>query len=129
MNFRPLHDHVVVEPAFAPVKTKGGILLPDAAQERPLEGKVVAVGSGRRGEDGKRTGLAVKAGDRVVYGKWSATEIKLGDKDYLVLKESEILGIVEGEGRISVRAKGEGAATTATACTLDHVHDGDCCDD
>jgi len=129
MNLRPLHDHVIVEPAFAQTKTKGGILLPDAAQEKPLEGKVVAVGSGYRGEGGKVTSLAVKKGDRVIYGKWSATEIAVGDKEYLVLKERDILGVVEGEGKVSVRAKGEGTGNATAACTLDHVHDSDCCDD
>ncbi len=128
MNLRPLHDHVIVEPAVGQSKTKGGILLPDTAKEKPLEGKVVAVGSGHRGKDGKVTALAVKAGDRVVYGKWSTTEIAIGGKEYLVLKESDILGVVEGAGKVSVRAKGEGTASAA-ACTLDHVHDGDCCDD
>ena len=128
MKLRPLHDHVIVEPAFAQTKTKGGILLPETAREKPLEGKVIAVGSGYRGKDGKVTGLAVKTGDRVVYGKWSTTEIAVGDKEYLVLKEQDILGVVEGEGKVSVRAKGEGTASAA-ACTLDHVHDSDCCDD
>ncbi len=127
MNLRPLHDHVVVEPALAPAKTKGGILLPDTAQDKPLEGKVVAVGSGYR-EGGKVTSLAVKKGDRVIYGKWEATEIVFGGKEYLVLKEKDILGVVEGEAKVSVRTKGE-ASSSAAACTLDHVHDSDCCDD
>lgn len=129
MKLRPLHDHVIVEPAFGSTKTKGGILLPDMAQEKPLEGKVIAVGSGNRGKDGKVTKLAVKAGDRVVYGKWSATEIAVGEKEYLVLKESDILGVIEGQGKVSVRAKGEGMGNAAASCTLDHVHDSDCCDD
>lgn len=129
MKLRPLRDHVIVEPAFAQAKTKGGILLPETAREKPLEGKVIAVGSGYRGQDGKVTELSVKAGDRVVYGKWSTTEIAVGDKEYLVLKEQDILGVVEGAGKVSVRAKGEGTGSTAVACTLDHVHDSDCCDD
>jgi chaperonin GroES len=130
MNFRPLHDHVIVECAtLKNTKTKGGILLPDSAKEKPLEGKVVAVGSGHRGKDGKVTGLAVKKGDRVIYGKWTGTEIKLEDKEYLIVKESDILGVLEGEGKVSVRAKGEDSAAAAAACTIDHVHDGDCCDD
>jgi chaperonin GroES len=127
MNLRPLHDHIIVEPAFAKEKTKGGILLPDSAKEKPLEGKVVAVGPGSRGKDGKAVSPAVKKGDRVVYEKWSTTEIAIADKQYLILKERDILGIVEGEGKVSVRAKGDAAAATA-ACPIDHVHDSDCCD-
>jgi chaperonin GroES len=129
MKLRPLHDHVIVEPAFGPSQTKGGILLPDTAQEKPLEGKVVAVGPGYRGKDGKVTELAVKAGDRVVYGKWSTTEIAVEDKEYLVIKESDILGVVEGQGKLSVRARGESTGSAAAACLVDHVHDADCCDD
>ncbi|MGE5538717.1 MAG: co-chaperone GroES [Gemmatimonas sp.] len=131
MNFRPLHDHVIVEAATVDsAKTKGGILLPDTAKEKPLQGKVIAVGSGYRSKDGKVMGLAVKKGDRVIYGKWSGTEIKVEDKEYLVLKERDILGVVEGDAKVSVRAKGEGAGghSHAAACTLDHVHDEDCCD-
>jgi chaperonin GroES len=132
MNFRPLHDHVIVEAAVAEkAKTKGGIIIPDTAKEKPLQGKVVAVGSGYRGKDGKVLGLTVKKGDRVIYGKWSGTEIKMEDKEYLVLKERDILGVVEGDAKVSVRAKGEGASGHshgAAACTLDHVHDEDCCD-
>jgi chaperonin GroES len=131
MNFRPLHDHVIVEaPLGAKVaKTKGGILLPDTAKEKPLEGKVIAVGSGYRDKTGKVFGLAVKKGDRVIYGKWTGTEIKVEDKEYLVLKERDILGVVEGEGKVSVRSKAPGmGAAAAAACTLDHDHDDDCCD-
>jgi chaperonin GroES len=129
MTIRPLHDHVVVETAsFEKAVTKGGILLPDTAKEKPLEGKVVAVGSGHRGKNGKLTSLAVKAGDRVVYGKWSGTEVKIEQKDYLILKEQDILGVVEGDGKVSVREK---AVTTGAAATHthDHVHDSGCCDD
>jgi chaperonin GroES len=131
MNLRPLRDHVIVEPALEKTKTKGGILLPDTAQQKPLEGKVVAVGSGLRGKDGKLAALGVKKGDRVIYGKWAATEIKLDDGEFLLLKENDILGVVEGDGKVSVRAKAEPgtAAATAASCALDHVHDGDCCDD
>lgn len=128
MNFRPLHDHVVIEVAkLEKAKTKGGILLPDTAKEKPLEGKVVAVGPGQR-KNGTAPAMAVKKGDRVIYGKWSGTEMKLDDKEYLVLREGDILGVVEGDGKIVVRAKGAGASAGAT-CTLDHVHDEDCCDD
>jgi chaperonin GroES len=130
MNFRPLHDHVIVEtPIGAKVaKTKGGILLPDTAKEKPLEGKVIAVGSGYRDKTGKVIGLAVKKGDRVIYGKWTGTEIKVEDKEYLVLKERDILGVVEGEGKVSVRSKAPGMGAAPAACTLDHDHDDDCCD-
>jgi chaperonin GroES len=128
MNLRPLHDHVIVEAAaVGKAKTKGGIILPDTAKEKPLEGKVVAVGSGQRGKNGAVLAMTVKKGDRVIYGKWSGAEIKLDDKQYLVLKEGDILGVVEGEGKVVVRAKGAG--TAAATCTLDHVHDEDCCDD
>jgi len=129
MNFRPLHDQVLVEFAAAQkTKTKGGIILPDTAKEKPLEGKVVAVGSGYRNKGGQVIGLAVKRGDRVIYGKWTGTEIKVEDKEYLVLKERDILGVVEGDGKVSVRTKSAGGATSAVACTLDHDHDEDCCD-
>jgi chaperonin GroES len=129
MNFRPLHDQVLIESAAVEkTKTKGGIILPDTAKEKPLEGKVVAVGSGYRNKKGDILGLAVKKGDRVIYGKWTGTEIKVADKEYLVLKERDILGIVEGEGKVSVRSKTAGGAAAAAACTLDHDHDEDCCD-
>jgi chaperonin GroES len=131
MTIRPLHDHVVVEPAAAKAAvTKGGIILPDTATEKPLEGKVVAVGSGYRKKNGKLVELAVKAGDRVVYAKWSGSEVKIAQKDYLILKESDILGVVEGDGKVSVRAKAEaGAASTASLMDHDHIHDSGCCDD
>jgi chaperonin GroES len=129
MNFRPLHDQVLVESAtIEKTKTKGGIILPDTAKEKPLEGKVIAVGSGYRNKTGEIIGLAVKKGDRVIYGKWTGTEIKVADREYLVLKERDILGVVEGEGKVSVRAKSAGGAASAAACTLDHDHDEDCCD-
>jgi len=95
MNIRPLHDRVVVEPLAAEQKTKGGIIIPDTAKEKPSEGKVVAVGSGYRGDDSKVTPLDVKKGDRVLYGKWSGTEIKVDGKDLLIMKESDILGVVQ----------------------------------
>ncbi len=131
MTIRPLHDHVVVEPASAKkAVTKGGIILPDTATEKPLEGKVVAVGSGYRKKNGKLVELAVKAGDRVVYAKWSGSEVKIAQKDYLILKESDILGVVEGDGKVSVRAKAEaGATSAASAIDHDHIHDSGCCDD
>ena len=132
MTIRPLHDNVVVEPTVSKkAVTKGGILLPDTAQEKPLEGKVIAVGSGHRGKNGKLLQLSVKAGDRVVYAKWSGSEVKVAQKDYIILKESDILGVVEGDGKVSIRAKSEAAGTTAawSAHDHDHVHDSGCCDD
>lgn len=94
MKFRPLHDRVVVQRVDAEEKSKGGIIIPDTAKEKPQEGKVVAVGPGGRDEAGKLTPLDVKAGDRVLFGKWSGTEIKLDGEDYLIMKESDIMGIV-----------------------------------
>jgi chaperonin GroES len=95
MSFRPLHDRVVVEALDAEVKTAGGVIIPDTAQEKPQEGKVVAVGPGVRDDDGKYVKLDVKKGDRVLYGKWSGTEVKIDGKDLLIMKESDIMGIVE----------------------------------
>ena len=94
MNFRPLHDRVLVERVEAEEKTAGGIIIPDTAKEKPQEGKVVAVGTGTRGDDGKITPLDVKAGDTILFGKWSGTEVKVDGKDLLIMKESDILGIV-----------------------------------
>jgi chaperonin GroES len=94
MKFRPLHDRVVVQRVDAEEKSKGGIIIPDTAKEKPQEGKVVAVGPGGRDDSGKLTPLDVKAGDRVLFGKWSGTEIKLDGEDYLIMKESDIMGIV-----------------------------------
>ena len=94
MNFRPLHDRVVVRRLDAEEKTAGGIIIPDTAKEKPMEGEVVSVGPGARGEEGKVQPLDVKAGDRVLFGKWSGTEIKLDGEDYLIMKESDIMGIV-----------------------------------
>src|SRR5215207_1364588 len=96
MNFRPLHDRVVVQRVDAEEKTKGGIIIPDTAKEKPQEGKIIAVGPGGRDESGKLTPLDVKEGDRILFGKWSGTEIKLDGEELLVMKESDILGIVEG---------------------------------
>jgi chaperonin GroES len=94
MSFRPLHDRVLVERVESEEKTAGGIIIPDTAKEKPQEGRVVAVGNGTRADDGKITPLDVKAGDRILFGKWSGTEVKLDGKDYLIMKESDILGIV-----------------------------------
>ena len=94
MAFRPLHDRVVVRRIEADTKTAGGIIIPDSAQEKPSEGEIVAVGSGSKAEDGTVTPLDVKAGDRVLFGKWSGTEVKLDGEDLLIMKESDILGII-----------------------------------
>ena len=95
MGFQPLHDRVLIRRIEAEEKTKGGILIPDTAQEKPMEGEVVAVGAGARGEDGKLQPLDVKAGDRVLFGKWSGTEIKLDGEDLIIMKESDIMGIID----------------------------------
>jgi chaperonin GroES len=95
MKFRPLHDRVLVKPLEAETKTAGGIIIPDTAKEKPMEGKVIAVGTGLRGEDGKLVPMDVKKGDRVLYGKWSGTEVKVDGDDLLIIKESDIMGIVE----------------------------------
>jgi chaperonin GroES len=94
MSFRPLHDRVLVRRVEAEQKTAGGIIIPDTAQEKPQEGEVVSVGEGLRDEDGDRIPLDVKAGDRILFGKWSGTEVKVNGEDLLIMKESDILGIV-----------------------------------
>ena len=94
MKFRPLHDRVLVKRLDAEEKTAGGIIIPDTAKEKPMQGEVVAVGSGTRGEDGKLVALDVKAGDRVLFGKWSGTEVKIDGDELLIMKESDILGIL-----------------------------------
>ena len=94
MGFRQLHDRVLVRRVDAEEKSKGGIIIPDTAKEKPQEGEVVAVGSGARADDGTVTPLDVKAGDRILFGKWSGTEVKLEGEDLIIMKESDILGIV-----------------------------------
>lgn len=94
MGFRPLHDRVLVRPLDGDDKSSGGIIIPDTAQEKPTEGKVVAVGSGARDEAGKLVPLAVKKGDRVLYGKWSGTEVRIDGEDLMIMKESDIMGVV-----------------------------------
>ena len=96
MKFRPLHDRVLVKRLDAEVKTKGGILIPDNAKEKPVEGEVIAVGTGKRGDDGILHPLDVKKGDRIIFGKWSGTEIKLDGDELVVMSESDIMGIIEG---------------------------------
>jgi chaperonin GroES len=94
MKFKPLHDRVVVKRLTEEAKTKGGIIIPDTAQEKPQQGKVVAVGSGARDETGKLVPLDVKKGDTVLFGKWSGTEVKIDGEDLLIMKESDILGVL-----------------------------------
>jgi len=95
MGFRPLHDRVVIRRLEAEEKTLGGIIIPDTAKEKPMEGEVVAVGPGARGEDGKVQPLDVKAGDKVLFGKWSGTEVKLDGEDLIIMKESDIMGVID----------------------------------
>ncbi|MEL6436354.1 MAG: co-chaperone GroES [Pseudomonadota bacterium] len=94
MNFRPLHDRVVVRRVESEEKTSGGIIIPDTAKEKPQEGEIVAVGNGARDDSGKVVELDVKAGDRVLFGKWSGTEVKLNGEDLLIMKESDIMGVI-----------------------------------
>jgi len=94
MKFKPLHDRVVVERLDSDEKTAGGIIIPDSAQEKPMQGKILAVGSGARDESGKIQALDVKEGDTILFGKWSGTEVKIDGKDLLIMKESDIMGII-----------------------------------
>jgi chaperonin GroES len=94
MNFRPLHDRVLVRRIEAEEKTAGGIIIPDSAKEKPSEGEVVSVGSGARAENGTITPMDLKAGDRILFGKWSGTEVKVEGEDLLIMKESDVLGVV-----------------------------------
>ncbi|WP_044564407.1 co-chaperone GroES [Azospirillum sp. B4] len=95
MSFRPLHDRVVIRPIEQDQKTAGGIIIPDTVKEKPQQGEVLAVGSGARNEKGEIVALAVKAGDKVLYGKWSGTEAKIDGKDVLIMRESDLLGVLE----------------------------------
>ncbi len=97
MKFRPLHDRVVIRRVTAEEKTVGGIIIPDTAKEKPMEGEIVAAGPGSRDEAGKLVALDVKAGDRILFGKWSGTEVKLDGEELLIMKESDIMGIIEGQ--------------------------------
>jgi chaperonin GroES len=94
MKFRPLHDRVVVKALDAEERTKGGLIIPDTVKEKPQQGKVVAAGPGLRGEDGKLQPMGVKAGDRIIFGKWSGTEVKIDGDDLLIMKESDIMGVL-----------------------------------
>ena len=103
-SFRPLHDRVVVRRVKEEEKTKGGIIIPDTAQEKPQEGEVVGVGPGARDDDGERIEPDVKVGDRVLFGKWSGTEVKIDGEELLIMKESDIMGVIEKEGGKSKKA-------------------------
>ena len=94
MKFKPLHDRVLVKRVKQDTKSAGGIIIPDTVQEKPMEGKVIAVGSGAKSEDGKVTPLDVKAGDKILFGKWSGTEVTIDGKELIIMKESDILGII-----------------------------------
>ena len=97
LKFRPLHDRVVVKRIDAEEKSAGGIIIPDTAKEKPSEGEIISVGTGIKGEDGKITPLDVKAGDRVLFGKWSGTEVKLDGEELIIMKESDLLGIIDSK--------------------------------
>ena len=98
MRFRPLHDRVVVRRIEAEERTKGGIIIPDTAKEKPQEGEVIAVGPGARDENGQIQPLDVKVGDRILFGKWSGTEVRIDGEDLLIMKESDIMGVIEQSG-------------------------------
>ena len=104
MKFRPLHDRVVVRRLDAEEKTSGGIIIPDTAKEKPMEGEVIAVGPGARDEHGKVQPLDVKAGDRILFGKWSGSEVKIDGEELMIMKESDILGIIEGQAAAKRKA-------------------------
>ena len=104
MKFRPLHDRVVVRRVAETEKTKGGIIIPDTAKEKPMEGEIVAVGPGGRDENGTLVALDVKAGDRVLFGKWSGTEVTIDGEELLIMKESDIMGIIDGAKASSKKA-------------------------
>jgi chaperonin GroES len=104
MHFRPLHDRVLVRRIDAEEKTAGGIIIPDTAKEKPQEGEIIATGPGARNEQGQLVPLDVKTGDRVLFGKWSGTEVKIDGQDLLIMKESDLLGIVEHSGKLKKAA-------------------------
>ena len=104
MKFRPLHDRVLVRRIESEDKSRGGIIIPDTAKEKPIEGEVVAVGLGARDESGKVQPLDVKAGDRILFGKWSGTEVKVDNEEFLVMKESDIMGVIEGVASATSKA-------------------------
>lgn len=124
MSIRPLHDRVIVEPLGAEQKTAGGIIIPDTAKEKPSEGKVIAVGSGIRGKNGKVTPLDVRKGDRVLYGKWSGTEIKVDGKDLLIVRESDVFAVIDSKTKVHASAR---PAAKAAAVGHHHIPGTDCC--
>lgn len=99
MSIRPLHDRVLIKVLEAEQKTKGGIIIPDTAKEKPMEGEVIAVGTGLRNDDGKIIPLDVKAGDRILFGKWAGTEVKIDGNEFLIMKESDIMGVIENSSK------------------------------
>jgi len=101
MKFRPLHDRVVVRRLKQDEKTAGGIIIPDTAQEKPMEGEIIAAGPGARNEDGKQVALDVKVGDRVLFGKWSGTEVKIDGEELMIMKESDVMGVIVGKPKTS----------------------------
>ena len=105
MSFGPLHDRILIKRIEEKETAKGGIIIPDTAKEKPQEGEVIAVGNGKMSEDGKVVPLDVKAGDRILFGKYSGSEIKMDDEEYLILKEEEVLGVVEGKAAAASRKK------------------------
>jgi chaperonin GroES len=104
MKFRPLHDRVVLKRIEEDAKTAGGIIIPDTVKEKPMQGEIVAVGPGARDDTGKVVPLDLKAGDRVLFGKWSGTEVKIDGEDLLIMKENDILGVIEGQAKVRVAA-------------------------
>lgn len=113
MKFRPLHDRVVIRRAEGDIKSKGGIIIPDTAKEKPQEGEVIAVGPGARDENGALVPLDVKAGDFILFGKWSGTEVKIDGEDLLIMKEADIMGVID-KSETGIIDKGETAATDKT---------------
>jgi chaperonin GroES len=105
MNFRPLHDRILIKRIEEKEAVKGGIIIPDTAKEKPQEGEVVAVGNGKKNEDGQVVPLDVKAGDHILFGKYSGSEIRMDDEEYLILKEEEVLGVVEGKAATASKKK------------------------
>jgi chaperonin GroES len=104
MKFKPLHDRLLLKPMTAETKTKAGIIIPDTAQEKPMQGEVIAVGPGGRDENGKLIPIDVKNGDVILFGKWSGTEVKIDGTEYLIMKESDIMGIIEGKQAVKKAA-------------------------
>ena len=104
MKIRPLQDRIIVKRVKEEEKTKGGIIIPETAQEKPQEGEIVAVGPGARDEDGERIALDVKVGDRILFGKWSGTEVKIDGEDLLIMKESDVMGVIEGKATAGRKA-------------------------